>query len=269
MTEHRRSEAAVRGRAHRGASASGIRVLDRAMQILALLAEAEAGLGVTEIARRVGLGKSTTHRLLSALARAEVVRPDPRTRLYQLGFRLLQWTAGWLDRMDVRTRALPHLRQLREKCQETVSLNLHDGLSRVAVERLEASQEVRFVAELGQPLPLHVGAGGKAILAFLPRPEADRALKAARLAPREERLVRRALAEVRRTGSAVSFGERIAGSGAVSGPVFNHEGRVVGSVSILSVAARLSPDTVRSHAELVRQTAAAVSRELGWAGLGG
>ena len=114
-----------------------------------------------------------------------------------------------------------------------------------------------------------MGAGGKAILAFLPRPEADRALKAARLAPREERLVRRALAEVRRTGSAVSFGERIAGSGAVSGPVFNHEGRVVGSVSILSVAARLSPDTVRSHAELVRQTAAAVSRELGWAGLGG
>ena len=48
--------------------------------------------------------------------------------------------------------------------------------------------------------------------------------------------------------------------------MFNHEGRVIGSVSILSVAARLSPDTVQSHAELVRQTAAAVSRELGWAG---
>jgi DNA-binding IclR family transcriptional regulator len=236
------------------------------MEILGLLAEAEPGLGVTEVARRVGLGKSTTHRLLSALTRADVVRSDLRTRRYQLGFRMLQWTSAWLDRMDVRTRALPHLGQLREKCQETVSLNLHDGLSRVAVERLEASQEVRFVAELGKPLPLHLGAGGKAILAFLPPPDIERALVAARLGPAEERQVRRALAEVRRAGSAVSVGERIAGSGAVSAPVFNHEGRVIGSVSILSVAARLSPDTARSHAELVRQAAGLISRDLGWAG---
>ena len=128
------------------AASTGIRAVDRAVQVLDLLAEAGQGLGVTGIARRLRLGKSTTHRLLSSLAKAEMVRLDPRTRVYHLGYRLLQWTSAWLDRMDVRTRALPHLRQLREKSQETVSLNLLEGPVRVAVERLEASQEVRFVA---------------------------------------------------------------------------------------------------------------------------
>jgi DNA-binding IclR family transcriptional regulator len=251
--------------ANRPAS-TGIRVVDRAVQVLDLLAAAGQGLGVTEIARRVRLGKSTTHRLLSSLVRAEMVRLDPRTRVYHLGYRLLQWTSAWLDRMDVRTRALPHLRRLREKSQETVSLNLLAGRERVAVVRLEASQEVRFVADLGQPLPLHVGAGGKAILAYLPDAAIDAVLAAAPVTAGKAAGLRRTLAEVRRTGSAVSFGERIPGSGSVSAPLFNHEGRVIGSVSILSVSVRLSPDTVRTYRDLVRQAAEAVSHDLGWAG---
>jgi IclR family acetate operon transcriptional repressor len=251
-------------RRRRAAPTSGsVRVVDRVVQLLEVLSETEHGYGVTEIAGRLHLGKSTTHRLLTSLARAEVVRADSRQRLYRLGYRLLRWTSGWLDRMDVRTLALPHLRQLREKCQETVSLNLREDNARVAVERLETSQEVRFVAEVGKPLPLHVGASGKAILAFLPPSEIDRVLGAASLPPSRDRELRRALADIRRSGAAVSFGERLAGSGAVSAPLFNHEARVIGSVSILSVAARLSPDTVRSYSELVRHAAGEISRDLG------
>ena len=241
----------------------GIRVVDRVVQLLDLLTETGHGVGVTELAGRLRLGKSTTHRLLTSLVRTGVVRADSDQR-YQPGYRLLRWTSSWLDRMDVRTRALPHLRHLREKCQETVSLNLREDLTRVAVERIEASQEVRFVAEVGRPLPLHVGAGGKAILAFLPPSEIDRILAAVSLPLGSERALRRALADTRRSGAAVSFGERIVGSGAVSAPVFNHEGQVIGSVSILSVAVRLSPDTVRSYSELVRHAAGEISRDLGW-----
>jgi IclR family acetate operon transcriptional repressor len=240
--------------------------VDRVVQLLDLLAETAGGVGVTEIAGRLGLGKSTTHRLLTSLARVGVARVDPAARLYHLGYRPLRWTSSWLDRLDARTRALPHLRHLREKCQETVSLNLKEGLTRVAVERLEASQEVRFVADVGKPLALHTGAGGKAILAFLSPPEIDRVLETAGLPAGDERALRRGLAGIRRTGVAVSFGERVPGSGAVSAPVFDHAGQAIGSVSILSVAVRLSPDTVRSHTELVRQAAGAISLDLGWPG---
>jgi IclR family transcriptional regulator, acetate operon repressor len=251
---------------HGARASTGIRVVDRAVEVLDLLAGAGPGLGVTEIARRVRLGKSTTHRLLSSLVRAEIVRLDPERRVYHLGYRLLQWTAAWLDRMDVRTRALPHITRLREKSQETVILNILADHERVAVERLEAAQEVRFVADLGTPLPLTVGASGKAILAYLPEATLAAVLETAGLTGAKAAALRRTLGEIRRAGSAVSYGERIPGSGAVSAPVFNHQGRVIGSVSILSVAVRLSPDTVRTYRELVRQTAEAVSRDLGWVG---
>jgi DNA-binding IclR family transcriptional regulator len=244
--------------------AHGFRVLERAARIVEMLAQAGRPLGVTEVARSLGLQKSTTHRLLTALTRVELVRGDVNTRRYTLGFRLLRWTAAWLDRLDVRTRALPHLQKLREKCQETVSLSLRDGRGRVAVERLETAHELRFVVDLGNPAPLHVGAGGKAILAFLPEREAREILDAAGVRGRARGLLLRELAEVRRLGSSVTRGERVPGSGSVSAPVFNHEERAIGSVSILSLAVRMPEDVVRSHRELVRQTADAVSRELGW-----
>lgn len=245
-----------------------IRVVDRAVLILQILAEEGRSLGVTEIARRVRLGKSTTHRLLASLTKPHVVRRDPETSLYGLGFRLLSWTSAWLDRIDVRTRALPHLRQLREKCQETVSLNILDGLRRVAVERLETSHELRFVVDLGKPLPLHMGAGSKAMLAFLPEHDIRQVVKAARLGPRARGALRRDLAEIRRAGTAATRGERIPGSVSVSAPLFNHEARVIGSVSILSLAVRCTDDVVKSHRELVRQAAQAVSYDLGWSGSG-
>jgi DNA-binding IclR family transcriptional regulator len=243
--------------------AHGVRALERAVRVVEALAQAGRPLGVTELARSVGLQKSTTHRLLTALTRVELTRGDVHTHRYTLGFRLLRWTTAWLDRLDVRTRALPHLRRLREKCQETVSLNLRDGHGRVAVERLETSHELRFVVDLGHPAPLHVGAGGKAILAFLPERETREVLDAAGVRGRARGLLLRDLADVRRVGSAVTRGERLAGSGAVSAPVFDHEARAIGSVSILSLAVRMPEDVVRSHRELVRETAEAVSRELG------
>jgi DNA-binding IclR family transcriptional regulator len=219
---------------------------------------------VTELAGRVGLRKSSTHRLLTALTRAQLVRYDALARRYTLGFRVLRWTASWLDRLDVRTHALPHLRTLRDKCEETVSLNLLDGHRRVAVERLETSRELRFVVDLGAPLPLHLGASGKAMLAFLPAEEMEEVLGDARLGPRMRAALRRELAGIRRVGSAVSLGERIPGSGSVAAPVFNHERAVIGSVSILSLAVRLSDDVIRSHRELVRQAGEAISGALGW-----
>jgi len=132
------------------------------------------------------------------------------------------------------------------------------------VERLETSHELRFVVDLGHPAPLHVGAGGKAILAFLPERDARSVLDAVGVRGRARGLLMRELADVRRLGSAVSKGERVPGSASVSAPVFDHEGRAIGSVSILSLAVRMPEDVVRSHRELVREAAAAISRELGW-----
>ncbi len=242
--------------------ADNVRSVERAVAIIQILSDAGSGLGVSEIGRRLDLSKSTVHRLLSVLVRQGLVQVNAETHAYGLGYRLLQYAAVWLDRIDLRTRALPHLRRLREKCQETVSLNLLVHRQRVAIERLDSSHEMRFVVDLGKPLPLTIGATGKAILAFLPAEEIRRQLKGLR--PAQAARLRQDLPEIWRRGFAISHGERISGSGSVSAPIRDHTGRVVASVSILAPSARWTPEASSVYQALVVETAAAISKDLGY-----
>lgn len=245
-------------------SAGGIRSVDRAVCILQVLSESGMGLGVTEIAQLVGLEKSTTHRLLTALARSNLVRRDLSGRRYGIGYGVLQLATGWLNGIEIRTMALPHMRALREKTGETIALNLRDGAERVAVERLDTSQEVRFVVELWRPLPLHVGASGKAILAFLPDEQIRELMKQMGVGPRKTQALLEDLQAISQQGFAHTAGERVAGSRAVSAAVFDHHGLPVASISLLSLQARLSANKAHSFGRLVCRTARDISMELGW-----
>lgn len=244
--------------------AQHIQSIERAAQVLEALSDGGDPMGVTEIAKRVNLGKSTVHRILASLMRVRFVRMDPETHQYALGYGLLQLTSGVLRGSEVSMIALPHLRNLRQETRETVTLNLRDNHHRVVVERLDTSHEVRYVAEIGWPLPLHVGAGGKAILAFMDEAEVLGILKAANLSATQIRKLNRQLQEIRGAGTAYTLGERLPGAGSISAPVFDHEGAAIASVNVLSLEARLNAATVRKFRRLVRAAAMAVSGELGW-----
>ena len=245
-----------------------IQSIERAAQVLEALSDGRDTMGVTEIAKRVNLGKSTVHRILASLMRVRFVRMDPETHQYALGYGLLQLTSGVLRGSEVSMIALPHLRDLRQKTRETVTLNLRDNNHRVVVERLDTSHEIRYVAEIGWPLPLHVGAGGKAILAFMDEAEVLGILQDANLSATQARRLNRELKEIRSAGTAYTLGERLPGAGSISAPVFDHEGAAIASVNVLSLEARLNVATVRNFRRLVRAAAMAVSGELGWEPIG-
>jgi DNA-binding IclR family transcriptional regulator len=247
-------------------ASESVQSVARAAEILKVLAGGGWGMGVSEIAQTAGLGKSTTHRLLSSLMQAEFVRMEPKSHRYTLGAGLLQLTATWFSEIKVRAVALPHLRALRGTTEETVSLSVRDGDSRIAIERLDTSHEVRFVVDLGRPLPLHIGAAGKAILAFLPALEIDEILQTAGLDPPAAKHVRKDLKDVRRVGTAYSRGERVAGSRSVSAPIFSPEGAAIASVSILSMDSRLDEINVAEFRSLAREAAINISTDFGWTG---
>ena len=181
-----------------------------------------------------------------------------------MGYGLLQLTADWLNGLEIRTAALPYLRDLRHKTGETVSLNVRDVDKRVAVERLDTSREIRYVIDLGRPLLLHIGAGGKAILAFLPETEIREQLDLTDLSARKIQRLIKELKEIRGIGWAVTRGERLPGACAVSAPVFEHEGVAVASVSILCLESTLRTTAAKDFGRLVQATALNVSRDLGW-----
>ncbi len=240
----------------------GNQSVERGALVLKTLAE-HGSLGVTDIARRLDLPKSITYRLLASLKSANLVRVEGKNRLYSLGYGLLQMTADWLARIDVRNVALPHLRQLRHKTGETVALALRDADCRVSVERIDTSFEMRFVVDLGRPMPLYIGAAGKAILAYLPEGELSEVVARAELSARKAKQLLTDLEEVRRLGFADTCGERVAGSRSISAPVFNYEGLAVASVSVLSLQSRLQRREVNECRRCVKATALEISNEMG------
>jgi len=241
---------------------NGNQSVERGALILKTLSE-HGSLGVTDIAQRLNLPKSITYRLLASLKAAELVRIESKNRRYSLGYGLLQLTADWLARIDVRNLAMPHLRHLRHETHETVALNLRDGDSRVTVERLDTSFEVRFVIDIGRPLPLHVGAAGKAILAFLPNDEIAEVVTRVDLSARKTKQLLEDLDNVRRLGYADTCGERVAGSRSISAPIFNYEGLAIASVSILSLQSRMQRREVNECRRRVKAAALEISSEMG------
>lgn len=244
---------------------SGNQSVDRAALILKTLS-LHGALGVTEIARLVGLPKSITYRLLSSLKGSDLVRVEPDRRRYMLGYGLLQITAKLLSGIEVRDLALPMLRQLRHETRETVALNVRDGDQRVTVERLDTSYEVRFVIDLGRPLPLHIGAAGKAILAFLSDDEIGEIVGRSALSAKRMQVLMRDLAEIKTVGLSDTCGERVTGSRSISAPILNHEGVAIASVSVLSLESRMKRKEVTEFGRLVRTAAGEISCQMGAAG---
>jgi DNA-binding IclR family transcriptional regulator len=240
--------------------------IDRALAVLGILAEATEPMGVTEIARRVGLPKSVVHYHVSALVRNHYLeaRPDHR---YSLGHAALRLGRGSYGHLELRARALPYLRVLHRDTWETAALTVLIGREHVYVDQLVSPQEIKLAVELGRPFPLHAGATGRVILAFLPEETRDALLTEPleRLTPRtpvDPAALRVLLQGIRSAGLAVSHSERQEGAASIAAPVFDAHG-IAGAMNVCGPEYRFDEPAVARYEPQVRMAAAQLSRELG------
>ena len=130
---------------------------------------AEGSLGVTELARRLGLGKSTVHRLLATLTAERILEHDPATGTYRLG--LMMWELGArvsVHRVLHDAAATGASRSSATRTKETVQLAVLDGREVVYVERLESPHTLRIFGRVGHRNSAHCTSTGKVLLAHLP-----------------------------------------------------------------------------------------------------
>ncbi len=149
----------------RASDAAVIRSVDRAIAILDLLAQDGWRAGA-EVARELGVHRSTALRLLGTLERHALVERDPRTSKYRLGRRLAQLGSLVSGEFDLRHVARPVCEALSTKTGETVTLDVLDGDEIVPIEQATATTAIVSVDWLGHRVPVHCTASGKVIMAF-------------------------------------------------------------------------------------------------------
>ena len=145
----------------------GIRSVATALELLDCLAT-EPELGVAELGRRLGVAKSTAHRIVTTLCAKGYVQRVPETKSYRLGIRLHELGELVASRSQLRDHALPLLEQLRNQTGETVHLAVPEGAQMFYVERLESYQGLRFSSRVSRLRPIHLSSSGKAVAAFNP-----------------------------------------------------------------------------------------------------
>lgn len=250
-----------------GAKASLMQSVERTCNVLLAFSAEEPVLGVSDIARRLGMPKSAVHRTLDSLVHMGFVVRDRSSMRYRLGPRAMDLGFAALGTPDIRGLALPVLQELVRQTRESATLSLLSGHERFYAAQIEGPQDIRMSVEVGRRAPLYAGASGQAILAYFSAQQFAAYVQSADLAQLTDRTItsqaelERRMATVRRRGYASSLGERDAWAAAVAAPVFLGDVSV-GAISVCGPNTRFTPDKVSEYGELVKHQAALLSEQL-------
>lgn len=232
-----------------------VRAVERALDILLCFTE-ESDLGLTELASRVGLHKSTVHRLLASLEGKGFVIRDPSSEKYKLGYRVWELSANLMQSDDMSVVVLPEMERLRDIVGETISLYVRDGHERIRIQAVQSRQAVRRVAPVGARLPLVVGASSKILVAYADKSNQNQLLDEIIWPEGIDRLAfERQLEHIREVGYATSIEEREPGAAAVAAPIYNRTGQLIAALSVSGPANRLTANKMKEHVHLIQESA--------------
>lgn len=241
-----------------------------AARVLRAFSRAGQELGITELSRQLGLGKSTVHRLVTTLTAERLLERGSTPGRYRLGLVLYELGSRVTEHVDLHQAALPVLTTLRHETGEMVHVAVLDGLEVVYVERLESHNLLPIFRQVGHRLAAHTTSSGKILLAALPPDELSRRLEDWQ--PRavtpwtimdKSRLLSE-LAEVGRRGWAQNNEEGHRGIVSVGAPIRGRDGTVMAAVSVVGDSARMR-SMMRRATTLVVESARLISRRLGYA----
>jgi DNA-binding IclR family transcriptional regulator len=247
-----------------------LKLLDRTLSLLGAFTPAEPEWGVTELAGRLALPKSTVHRILHVLTAHRYLARDPGTGRFRLGPGALELGRHAMEGLELRRIARPVLARLARASGETVVLAVpsDDGQRAVCLARVESPLPLRIILEEGAHVPLHAGATSKILLAHMAPEHVERVLagglrRLARGTITHPALLRRDLARIRLRGYACSREETNEGAAGVAAPVLAGDGTIVAGVSLVGPVQRFGAARLPHLVALARGGAAELAGALG------
>ena len=243
--------------------------VESAISILETLGTAQP-MSLTELSKKLGLGKSSVFRLLVTLVLRGYVEKDPSSDRYQLTYRLFALGSRTAERLGLREVAQPIMQRLGSQTGETVNLGVLDGFRTVSIYLVESAHPLRIHMRIGG-VAAHATSTGKILLAALPPEELTRRLASQRLTSLTGRTIksraalRAELRRVRDQGYAIDDEECSLGLRCVGAPVCDHRGMVVAALSMVAPGHRLPPSALPAAIATVREAAQEISHRLGFA----
>ncbi|MVW70986.1 IclR family transcriptional regulator [Bordetella sp. 15P40C-2] len=244
------AEALVATEKRVGALSAGLRILRH-------LSSAPTPLGVTRIARDLGLNSSTCFNLLKTLVQERLVTFDEDTKTYRMGLGLVELAKGSLEQASYVRLLKPHLQELANRHRVTTTLWQRTVNDRVVlVDLAESGSTMRVHMSIGQRLPLYIAALGRCMAAYSNLTPAELRTQLSTLrwedGPSFEAYMRD-VQRVREIGYATDEGHFVKGITTVSSPILDENRTAVMAISAVGVAARFSPSSIRSLGEDLRE----------------
>ena len=226
-------------------SVAGARAVERVVDILNAIKGHGGAAGISEISRELALPKSTVHRILAALTKKGMVYKDGSSDRYSLGYKLFDLAFAASKPWDFISCAMPHLEEARNRLNETVVVALMLGVQYSYIAQAVSGHSTPVTTVLGRYYPLHWGATGKAMLAFISDEKLQEYIGTVPLVAATAWTITDPdvlLAEtrtIRSLGYSVSYSEKVEGVGAVACAIRDRRGVAYGGVTIVAPDGRV------------------------------
>lgn len=247
-----------------------VQSVERAFAILELLGNADYHLGISDIAEKSDLPLATAHRLLATLMQLGYVEQNPETNKYTLGVRVLQMRGAAIGHLSLGVHAMPIMKTLMNRVNETVHLAVLNKGEIVYIERVEGLHTQGMYTRIGKRAPAHCTALGKVMLAHLPEhlwyDDVVHRHGLKRFSPTTittPEALTQELSCIRAQGYAIDNGETGEQVRCVAAPIYDYTGTVVAAVSISGPQVRVTPSRVPELSEAIRWASRAISQKLG------
>lgn len=249
----------------RDSESSGVRVIAKAAAVLRALGQHPEGLSIREIGRLIDVPRSTVQRIVDALDQENLVISASPTSGVKLGPALIA-LAALARKFDIAELAHPVMVQLVKDLGETVDLAVLDREKAVVVDQLQGTHPLRAVSAVGDTLPLHCTASGKAVLALLPEEELERLRSKLKLVARTRNTITswdkldEQIRQIRRLGISYDHEEYLIGISA-AGAAFRGPNDEIGVFSVPAPTDRFT-SSEKSIAKILLERCKMLQRRL-------
>lgn len=234
-----------------------LKSLEKSLDVLDLFVECNMGMTLKEIAGMTKLNTSTAFRIVNTLERRQYLTRNEDSKQYRLGPKALAlgYSSHWTE--NIVTLAKPYLRRLQQEFNETASIYVAEGDSRICLDHVESTHSLRRVIPLGESLPVYKGAAGKVLVAWANKDEQKR------ISEKHGGLSESELSMIRHNGYAVTQDESEHGLFALAVPIFNFEEQVVASLTVAGPSMRFYDSIRQKMLFTMSQYASEISYALG------